>query len=141
MARTKRGKLSAKQDEVMKLLDAGQTIPDIASLMDTTPNAIKAQISRMRAKGHTISTVNGRTTEPSRAEETAPVRGSVSAGSVESHIESEVERVSNRLVTVEASLTDLTKEEHELTERRDRLEAARSSLGGTNPRPALAAVA
>lgn len=140
MANKKRGKLSAKQDEVMKLLDAGQAIPEIAALMDTTPNAIKAQITRMREKGYAISTVNGRTTE---APVIAPIKATPTTTSVEGHIDSEIERVSSRLVTVEESLTSLTGEQGELSERRERLEVARTALVGAQApaRAALSAVA
>lgn len=140
MARTKRGKLSEKQDDVKRLLEAHRSIEEIAQLMETTPNAIKAQISRINNKGYNLSTENGRLTTTDAEAPSAPVKPPATVTSVEGHIESELERISSRLVTVETDLTNLTTEQGDLTERRERLEQARTSLIGGD-RPALAAVA
>lgn len=146
---TKRGpgKLTAKQDEVKKLLDSGQTIVEVAELMDTTPGAIKAQISRMKKIGVKIATSGGRSvTAPASAQQAARANRSpavvdeAAEMSVEDHLGIELARVDDRLTTVGEMLRTLGKEQDELTDRKGRLEAARAELapGG---RPALAVVA
>lgn len=145
---TKRGpgKLTAKQDEVKKLLDSGQTIVEVAELMDTTPGAIKAQISRMKKIGVKIATSGGRSvTAPASAQAARANRPAVVAEappemSVEDHLGIELARVDDRLTTVGELLRTLGEEQGELTDRKGRLEAARAELapGG---RPALAVVA
>lgn len=146
---TKRGpgKLTAKQDEVKKLLDSGQTIVEVAELMDTTPGAIKAQISRMKRIGVKIATSGGRSiTAPASAQAARANRSPAVADgappemSVEDHLGIELARVDDRLTTVGELLRTLGEEQGELTDRKGRLEAARAELapGG---RPALAVVA
>lgn len=132
------GKLTAKQDEVRKLLESGQSIVEVAELMETTAGAVKAQVSRIRKAGVTVSITAPRR-EAATASPKDPSR-TVSTVSVEDHLKAELERVSDRLVEVGELSGALAQESDELTERKARLEQARSAL--TSPtKPALAAVA
>lgn len=131
--------LTAKQDEVRKLLGAGQSTEQIAELMETTPGAIKAQISRMRRAGVKLDkparTAAAVATDPRTAvprdESPAVVQ------SVEDHLATELGRVSDRLANIGETLDALTAEQTTLRERQQRLEQARSALEQTT----LAAVA
>ena len=138
-ARGKRsGKLTPKQDEVKRLIENGQSIEQVADLMETSPNAIKAQITRIRALGVKID-VPGRTPADAH-EEAAQAIVAAATKSVEEHIDSELKFTDERLAVVGETLADLTQERAELDERKARLEQARSALTTKSP-PALSAVA
>lgn len=157
MARPNRrgsGKLTAKQDEVRKLIEGGQSIVEVAELMETTPGAVKAQISRIRKLGVAISTSTTPkppTPTPTRkrrgrkapkpaaaSDELTPVRPRMS---IEEHVGAELTRIEERLATVGETLTNLTAEQGNLSDRKGRLEAARAELTPGSGNPALAVVA
>lgn len=128
-----RGKLTPKQAEIKSLLGINQSIVQIAELMDTTPGAVKAQISRMRKNGHSIPRVAAAVAAPT------PSR-TVDKTSVEAHIDGELTAVDERLATIDETMHSLNGEHRDLSERRERLRKAWEALTPETSKPQLAAV-
>lgn len=127
---TTKGKPTAKQEEVKRLLEAGQSIVEIADLMETTPGAVKAQISRLRKLGVKVApTDHGRSTEPQAPLAPEPERAPASEQSVEEHIASELAEADERVTVIETTVAALEGERTTLSERKGRLEAAQAELG------------
>lgn len=137
MAAKKTKKLTTKQEEVRQLLGANQTIEEIADLMETTPRAIKAQITRIRSAGVKVNIAAAKA--PVKATRDRPKAVTIEPGSVEEHIAGELTRVSDRLIVIRETILDLDTEQETLGERLLRLEQARTALSPTEPK--LAAVA
>lgn len=118
--------LTEKQEQVKSLLENGQTVEEVAELMDSTPRAINAQVSRIHSRGHFIRTRRDEA-------EAGPL-------TVEAHIESELQQTTARLEEIADSIAKLSEEQTTLQVRSGALSDAGNALRVSTGKPRLAAV-
>ena len=130
-----------RQAEIKRLLDADQSVGDIAKYLNTTAQAVYNQISAMRKKGILPKKRGGKgrartaqrtpriAPEPVAAEAPSP-NGSANGDliSLEAHLSADLNAVRTRLEAIAAEQKKLGEEGEGLESRRTRLEAAEKAL-------------
>lgn len=136
-------KLTPRQEEIVGLMNGqpGITAKEIAATLETTPQAIYQQITRLRRAGVRLpkrgkAKVKRAASESSAGTESAVKGGTRALGringngklSLEDHLSSELKSVVTRLGVVREAKVNIVAEEAELSERQQRLDAAKAAL-------------
>lgn len=120
--------LTAKQDEVRRLIANGQSVETIAELMDTTPRVVRAQITRIRGLGISVEEPVVAAERPSAALAAKNGNTAADAPTVEGVLDAELLSLGDRLDQVERLLESARVEGDVVRERKERLEKARDVL-------------